>query len=262
VRFQTLELLVDDGLAQLVLDGPDEGNPMGAVFCREFGEAANELANRRDVRVVLLKATGRFFSVGGDVGLFSRDLDAAPAAVRDGTFGLHMGLARLLRMDAPLVGCAHATAAGGAVSLLSHCDVVYAARSARFSAAYVHLGFTCDLGATFGLASRMGLARARRFLLLGESLGAEAARDAGLVDHVVDDDDVVDVATAAAAALGRGPTRAYGEVRRLFARSLATPLETLLEDEAQSLARAAATADAREGITAFTERRPPHFAGH
>jgi 2-(1,2-epoxy-1,2-dihydrophenyl)acetyl-CoA isomerase len=262
VSFETLELLVEDGLASLVLANPDEGNAMGAVFCREFGEAANELANRKDVRVVLLLARGRFFSVGGDVSLFCRDLDGAPGAVRDGTFGLHMGLTRLLRMDAPLVGCAHATAAGGAVSLLSHCDVVYAARSARFSAAYAHLGFTCDLGATFGLASRMGIARARRFLLLGESLDAEAARDAGLVDHVVDDDTVVEAATAAATTLGRGPTRAYGEVRRLLARSLATPIETLLEDEAQSLARAAATADGREGITAFTERRPPHFTGH
>ncbi|MBQ0923488.1 enoyl-CoA hydratase/isomerase family protein [Saccharopolyspora endophytica] len=261
MNYQTIDLLVDDGLAELVLNDAEPGNPMGAVFCREFGQVANELAKRGDVRAVLLRAEGRFFSVGGDVNLFSRDLDAAPAAVRDGTFGLHMGLTRLLRMDAPIVACAHASAAGGAVSLLSHCDVVYAARSARFTAAYAQLGFTCDLGATAGFASRMGIARARRFLLLSESLDADEALGAGLVDHVVADHVVAEQARATAVALAAGPTRAFGEVRRLVARSLATPLETQLEDEAQSLARAAATADAREGISAFAARRQPRFSG-
>jgi 2-(1,2-epoxy-1,2-dihydrophenyl)acetyl-CoA isomerase len=164
-------------------------------------------------------------------------------------------------MDAPIVGCAHATAAGGAVALLANCDLVYAARGARFHTAYSTLGFTCDLGASFGLASRMGLARARRTLLLGESLDAPTALATGLVDFVADNDTVLAEATAAATALASGPTRAYGEVRRLMARSLGTPLEALLEDEAQSCARAAATADGREGITAFAERRPPRFTG-
>jgi 2-(1,2-epoxy-1,2-dihydrophenyl)acetyl-CoA isomerase len=261
MNYQTIDLLVEDGLAELVLNDALPGNPMGEVFCREFGEAANELAKRGDVRAVLLRAVGPFFSVGGDVSMFSRDLDAAPSAVRDGTFGLHMGLARLLRMDAPVVACAHASAAGGAVSLLANCDVVYAARSARFTAAYTRLGFTCDLGATVGLASRMGIAGARRFLLLGESLDADEALGAGLVDYIVDDQGVAEQTRAAAVALAAGPTRAFGEIRRLVARSLATPLETQLEDEAQSLARSAATADAREGISAFTAGRRPHFSG-
>ncbi|GAA1365246.1 enoyl-CoA hydratase/isomerase family protein [Arthrobacter rhombi] len=259
--FETLDVTVEDGLASFLLDHPDDGNPMGETFCREFGQAANELARRGDVRAILLHARGRFFSVGGDVGLFSRDLDAAPAEVLNGTYDLHMGLTRLLRMDAPLIGCVQGPAAGGAVSLISHCDLVYASRSARFTAAYAQLGFTGDLGATFGLASRMGLARARRFLLLNESLDANEALQAGLVDHVVEDDKVLVEATATAEVLRNGPTRAYGDVRRLVSRALATPLESQLEDEAQSLARAAGTADAREGITAFTERRPPVFRG-
>ncbi|MFB9073497.1 enoyl-CoA hydratase/isomerase family protein [Citricoccus parietis] len=234
---------------------------MGETFCREFGQAANELAGRGDVRAVLLHAKGRFFSVGGDVGLFSRDLEAAPPEVLNGTYNLHMGLTRLLRMDAPLIGCVHAAAAGGAVSLISHCDIVYASQSARFTAAYAQLGFTADLGATFGLASRMGPARAKRFLLLNESLDAEEALRTGLVDYVVEDDVVLEKATATAETLRSGPTQAFGGVRRLMAHSLATPPEAQLENEAQSLARSAGTADAREGITAFTERRPPSFQG-
>lgn len=261
MSFETIKVDVEDGFARLLLDAPDKGNPMGTTFCREFGLAANELAGRRDVRVVLIHATGRFFSVGGDIELFSRDLEAAPTEVLNGTYDLHMGLTRLLRMDAPLVGCVQGAAAGGAVSLISHCDVVYASKSARFTAAYAQLGFTCDLGATSGLASRMGIARARRFLLLNESLDADEARHAGLVDHVLEDNVLLEEATALAEKLRAGPTRAYGEIRRLVSRALATSLEVQLEDEAQSLARAAGTEDAREGITAFTERRPPVFQG-
>lgn len=261
MTYQTIDLLVENGLAHLVLNNSQPGNPMGEVFCREFGEAANELAGRSDVRAVLLRAEGDFFSVGGDLSLFSRDLDKASTEVLNGTYNLHMGLARLLRMDAPIVGCAHAGAAGGAVSLLSNCDLVFAADTATFTAAYARLGFTCDLGATVGLASRMGIARARRFLLLNESLDAEEAAAAGLVDHVVTQGGVTERALAAARDLAVGPTRAYGDLRRLVGKALGTPLESQLEDEAQSLARAAATADGREGITAFTQRRRPHFSG-
>lgn len=178
-----------------------------------------------------------------------------------GTGSLHLGLVRLLRMDAPIIGCAQGPAAGGAVSLLSHCDLVYAARSASFSAAYARLGFSVDLGASFGLASRMGISRAKRFLLLAETLDAEEALREGLVDVVADDTSALAEATAAAGALAQGPTRAFGEVRRLMARSLSTPAAPLLEDEAQSLARVAGTADGREGVAAFAELRPPRFTG-
>lgn len=260
--FATLTLTIDDGLARLTLNRPDVGNAFNDVFFREFGEAVNELALRRhEVRAVLLASSGRFFSVGGDLAVFTKDLDEAPSAVLDGTHWMHPGLARLARLDAPVVAAVQGTAMGGAVAMVSNCDLVISARSATFGAAYSRLGFSCDLGATFGLASRMGIARARRFLLLAETLDAEQALRAGLVDEVVDDDLLAETAERMAVRLSHGPTRAYGEVRRLVARALGTPFETQLEDEAQGLARAAGTADAREGLTAFLEKRAPVFRG-
>jgi 2-(1,2-epoxy-1,2-dihydrophenyl)acetyl-CoA isomerase len=261
MRYKTIDLTVEAGIATLTLNNPDNGNPIGSVFCREFGQVVNEIGTRGDVRAVLLQAMGRFFSVGGDIAMFAGDIDAAPATVLEGTFGLHMAMTRLLRLDAPLIACVHATAMGGAVAILSNCDLVYSARSARFGAAYAHLGFTCDLGATYGLASRMGIARARRFLLLGEMLDSGEALAAGLVDYVIDDDAVVERAREAAIKISQGPTQAYGEVRRLLTRALGNPFETQLEDEAQALSRSAGSADAREGISAFLEDRKPEFHG-
>jgi 2-(1,2-epoxy-1,2-dihydrophenyl)acetyl-CoA isomerase len=176
MSYQTMDLALDHGIARLTLNDAATGNAFGTEFCPEFPLVVDELANCPELRVVLLQARGKYFSVGGDISQFSRDLDKAPAAVRDGTRGLHMGMARLLRIDAPIVASVHATAMRGAVSILATCDLVYGACSAKFGAAYSELGFTCDLGASFGLASRMGIARARRYLLLGESLTSEDAQ--------------------------------------------------------------------------------------
>ena len=259
---ETLTLQVDDGLAIVTLARPDAGNSMNAAFFSDFAELADELTVRgHEIRAVLVRSTGRFFSVGGDVAMFADQIDDLPAAVFSGTRSMHPALARLARLDAPIVAAVQGTAMGGAVAMLSTFDLVVSARSARFGAAYSQLGFSLDLGASYGLASRMGISRARRFLLLGEVLTAEEALGLGLVDEVADDDALADTALALARRLAVGPTRAYGEVRRLLAQALRTPFETQLEDEAHGLARTGATADGREGVTAFIAKRPPEFRG-
>jgi 2-(1,2-epoxy-1,2-dihydrophenyl)acetyl-CoA isomerase len=261
MSYESIDLSIDDGLARVVLNQPGLGNPFNEVFCREWADLANELSGRNDVRAVLISAAGKFFSVGGDIGMFVGHLDDLPAGIRQWTVGLHMGMARLARLDAPVVAAVHATAAGGAVALVAGCDLVYAARSAAFGAAYTSIGYSVDAGASFNLASRMGLARARRFVLGGETLKADDAAAAGLVDYVVDDGQVLAEAEKAARRLASGPTRAYGEIRRLFRTSLSQPFEAQLEDEAQAIARMAGTDDAREGIRAFVEKRKPKFIG-
>lgn len=261
VAYESIVLSVSDGLARLVLNQPEIGNPFNAPFCAEWAKVANELSGRKDVRAVLITAKGKFFSVGGDINMFAKNLDSLPDCIREWTAGLHMGAARFARLDAPIVAAVHATAMGGACALVANCDLVYSARSARFGSAYSQIGYSCDAGASFGLSSRMGIARARRFVLLAETLEAEEAARIGLVDHVVDDGELMAQAEKAAIRLSQGPTRAYGEVRRLFGRSLGQPFESQLEDEAQALGRAASCADAREGITAFVEKRKPTFQG-
>jgi 2-(1,2-epoxy-1,2-dihydrophenyl)acetyl-CoA isomerase len=259
--YQSLYLEVKESVAHLVLNQPQLGNPFNAAFCAEIGQVAGELAGRSDVRAVLLRANGNFFSVGGDIKMFSNTLDSLPGHIREWTAGLHLGVTRLARLDAPLVAAVHATAMGGAVGLLAGCDLVYCARSAKLGAAYTTIGYTCDMGATYTLASRMGLSRARRFLMLGEVLSAEEGERTGLVDYVVDDAGLVAEAEQAAIRLANGPTRAYGELRRLMTTALGQAFERQLEDEVQGLVRAASTADAREGIMAFIERRKAKFKG-
>lgn len=261
MTYESIELTVADGLARVALSQPDIGNPFNAVFCREWGELANDLSGMADLRAILITAKGKFFSVGGDIGMFSRSLDTLPAGIREWTVGLHAGMARLARIDAPVVAAVHGTAMGGAVALVAGCDLVFASRNASFGAAYSAIGYSVDAGASFTLAARMGMARARRYVLCGEMLKAEEAAAVGLVDFVVDENALLGEAEAAVMRLAKGPTRAYGEIRRLFRTALSRPFEAQLEDEAQALSRMAGSADAREGIMAFVEKRKPVFVG-
>ncbi len=259
--YQSIELSVHEGLARLTLNQPDTGNPFNAVFCADWLAAANELSGRKDVRAILINARGRYFSVGGDIAMFVKDIDTLPDKIRQWTADIHMGIARFARLDAPIVASVHGTCMGGACALVANCDLVYTAKSAQFGAAYTQIAYSCDAGSSFGLASRMGIARARRFLLLGEMMDAETALQTGLVDHVVDDAALEAQAEQAALRFSRGPTRAYGEIRRLLSSSLRQPFESQLEDEAQGLSRMASTDDAREGLMAFVEKRKPRFVG-
>jgi 2-(1,2-epoxy-1,2-dihydrophenyl)acetyl-CoA isomerase len=254
-----LSLVVADGLARLTLINPERGNPIDGTFCAEFCDAATELSEDPAVRCVLLSAQGAEFGYGGDIESFIENVEELPRFIKRWTTHLHSGISRLQRMDAPIVAQVHGVCAGGMAAIVAGCDLVVAAENVRFVAAYAGIGFNCDAGASVMLSRRMGLARARRFLLLNETLTAKAAQAAGLVDEITTLDDLSARAEEFAKRFGAGPTRALGEIRRLFLDVGGQSLETQLELEAQALARSAGTLDAREGLMAFSERRKPIF---
>src|SRR5690606_14694905 len=121
--------------------------------------------------------------------------------------------------------------------------------------AFSKIGFCADSGSTVSLTNRMGFARAKRFLMLSEVLEASEAKDAGLVDYVVPASELKAFAEKTAAELAAGPTLAYGAIKRTIMSARPQGLEQQLEAEAQSLATLASSEDAREGLTAFGERR-------
>jgi len=140
-------------------------------------------------------------------------------------------------------------------------DIVVIGKSARISAAFARIGFTPDSGSTTTVTRRMGVSRTRRFFLMSETMDADTALSAGLVDVVASDDAVLNEAEKIARELASGPTEAFGGIKRLFLQTPNRPLESQMEDEAQTLAAISRTADAREGVTAFREKRKPKFTG-
>ena len=258
---KSFECTIDGGLAHIVLNQPDRGNPIDGDFCHEFNFCMAELSERDDVRSVLISARGRLFSVGGDLAALASRGAALPVAIKSWTAELHAAIVRMVRMRAPVVVAVQGNVAGGSVSLMAAGDLVVIGKSARISSAFAKIGFTPDSGSTATVTRRIGLARARRFFLLGETMNADAALSAGLVDYVVSDDAVVAEAEKIARELASGPTEAFGGIKRLFLQTLSRPIESQLEDEAQTLAAISRTADAQEGVQAFKEKRKPRFVG-
>ena len=169
-------------------------------------------------------------------------------------------IVRMVRMRAPVVMAVQGNVAGGSVSLMAAGDLVVIGKSARISSAFAKIGFTPDSGSTTTVTRRIGVARARRFFLLAETMDADTALASGLVDFVVSDDAVLAEAEKIARELASGPTEAYGGIKRLFLQTPNRSLESQLEDEAQTLAAISRTADAQEGVKAFREKRKPTFA--
>lgn len=257
----SIRVEMQEGLAIVSLAQPARGNPFDGDFTRDFKQVFADLWDASGLRAVLLRADGANFSFGGDLKqLHPQRANLAPL-VRRWTADLHMGLQRAWNLPVPIVVAVQGFAMGGGVGLLAGCDVVLAGQSARFGSAFALLGFSCDSGSSAMLTARMGPARARRFVLLAEVLTSQEALDAGLADRVVADDKLQDEALALAQGLAHGPTVAYGETKRLFLRAGAAQLEAQLEDEALTLARVSATADAQEGVAAMVERRKPVFRG-
>jgi|ERR1700730_10544355 2-(1,2-epoxy-1,2-dihydrophenyl)acetyl-CoA isomerase len=260
-QLTAIECSITDGLARLVLNMPDRGNPIDGVLCGEMKNLAIELGGRDDVRAVLLSARGRFFSVGGDIKSFARDRAAIPGIVKSWTADLHSAIARFMRMPAPVVAAVHGNVAGGSVSLVAAADVVYAADTVSFTAAFPMIGFSADSGSTITLSQRMGFSRAKRFLLMSETLHAEDALAAGLVDFVTSAETLMPEAEAAAKKFAVGAKLAYGGIKQTMMRARTQGLETQMEDEAQMLAAVSQSEDAWEGLSAFLEKRAPRFRG-
>jgi 2-(1,2-epoxy-1,2-dihydrophenyl)acetyl-CoA isomerase len=261
MSFTQLSLTVENGLARLTFTNAAKGNPIDAVLCAEMCEAAIQISENPEIRCVLVAAEGKVFSFGGDVGAFIHDLDSLPANIKRWTTGIHSAISRLQRMDAPMVCAVHSVCAGGMAAFVAGGDIVIAADNAKFVAAFAGIGFSNDSGSSIMYTRRMGIARTRKFLLMNETLDANAALSVGLVDEVVPAADMMARAEAVALQLAEGPTKAFGEMRRLLTSVEDQPLETQMELEAQALARSAGTADAREGLTAFWEKRKANFTG-
>jgi 2-(1,2-epoxy-1,2-dihydrophenyl)acetyl-CoA isomerase len=173
----------------------------------------------------------------------------------------HPFLRRLRELPMPLVTAANGAAAGVGMSFALMGDLVLCARSAYFLQAFRRIGLVPDGGSTWILPRLVGKARAMELSLLGERLPAEMALQWGLINRVVDDAELMDKAKDLARDLANGPTVALGLMRRLYWESAGNSYEEQLNLERQMQRKAGNTADFREGVRAFLEKRPAKFKG-
>ncbi len=261
MTYSAFEFEVTDGIAHITLNQPTRGNPFDGAFCAEFKTLAIA-CDVPTVRAVLMDARGKNFSVGGDIKTFTRDRADLPRFLKSAAADLHTGLLHLAQMDAPLVIALHSLVTGGAVALTAAADFAIATADARFYAAYTGIGFSGDAGSTFFYPRRLGSRRAAEFLLRNQMWSAPQARDYGLINEIVDNEITLrETSLALARELANGPTRAFGEMKRLLLSSNEHSFAEHLHAEALAIARCGGTDDSWQALNAVLEKRKPQFTG-
>ena len=261
MTYETIDLVVRDGVAHLTLNRPAAANSITVELARDLMEATLRCDEDRAVRAVLLAGAGRMFCGGGDLKTFAGKGAALPHYLKEVTTYLHAAVSRLTRMNAPVIAAVQGSAAGAGLSLACAADFVLAADSAKFTMAYTRAGLTPDGSSTYFLSRIVGLRRALELTLTNRVLGAPEALALGIVTRVVPEAQLLDEARALAASLAAGPTRAFGVSKRLLHAGWSGTLETQMELETRAIADVARGHDAHEGIAAFVEKRPPRFTG-
>jgi 2-(1,2-epoxy-1,2-dihydrophenyl)acetyl-CoA isomerase len=261
MEFERIRFDVEAGVATITFNRPDNANAMDLRFMQELMHAAIRCDEDRSIRAALVTGSGRFFSAGGDLAAFAGAGEGAGTLLKEMTTYFHAAISRFSRMDAPLVAAVNGTAAGAGISFVAACDLAIAAESALFTSAYTAASLTPDGSSTYFLPRLVGMRRAMELMLTNRRLTAAEALEWGLVNRVVADDRLMDEARELAGRLAAGATLAFGAVKRMLHDSFAGTLETQMEQEARSIAAMSHTADGREGIAAFFEKRRPLFEG-
>ena len=247
----TVDIEREGGVLVATLNRPEKKNALTSAMYRALTEALATASADAGTGAVLVTGAGGAFCAGNDIGDFLTENRAQSEGARAGSGGEF--IRALSRFDKPIVAAVEGAAIGIGTTLCLHCDLVYAAASARFAMPFVNLGLVPEAGASLLAPRRFGLAVASELLLLGDAVDAARAREIGLVNAVVEANALKAHALSKAKALAAKPRAALLATRRLM-RGEAPALYAHMEEELAAFARALKSPEARAAFEAFAGR--------
>ena len=258
MAYETILLDLSDGIARITLNRPDRLNSFTRVM---HGELQAALDEAKDARVVILTGAGRGFCAGQDL----NDRAVAPGEAVDLGDTVEASwnplIRRLATMPQPVIARVNGVAAGAGANIALACDIIVAARSAKFIQSFSALGLIPDSGGSWHLPRLVGQARALGLALTGEPLPAESAADWGLIWKAVDDDALDAEVDALAAKLASLPPLGLAAIKAIIRTTGERSLDEELDLQRDEMRRLGFTEDYREGVAAFLAKRPAEFKG-
>lgn len=260
-QFKLIHFSIEQSIAYITLNRPNEGNAFNLQLATEFNQAANICQHDETIRAVLIKANGKLFCAGGDLASMAKAGQQVDAALKALTDQLHGAFSTLSRMRAPVIAAIQGPAAGIGLSLALIADMTLASDKASFVMAYTAAGLSPDGGSTAMLPKIVGLKRAKELILTNRKLTATEALDWGLVNKVVPADELLQEAQSLASRLATGASSAFGSAKSLLISSESESFESQMVLEASAIAQNAKGKDGQEGIRAFLNKEKPIFTG-
>lgn len=262
VGMADLQYEVRDGVGTILLNRPHRKNAFTLEMIDEWAAVLVGARTDPDVRALVLTGAGDGFCSGIDLDTFTAQGPPPPLeAKRNLTDRIHRVAHALQDLDKPVIAAVNGVAVGAGMDMALMCDIRLAARSARFSEGYVRVGLVPGDGGCYFLPRLVGTARALELLLTGDFLDAVEAERIGIVNHVYDDDRLMEEANALARRLADGPPVAIAMIKRAVYQSADCDLRTALDLISSHMAVVQSTSDSQEALRAFAERRTPIFEG-
>src|SRR5215218_10576868 len=259
MAYETIDFKADGPIARITLNRPDRLNSFTRAMHAELRDA---LANLGDARVVILTGAGRGFCAGQDL----NDRAVAPGEAVDLGETVEASwnplIRRLATMPQPVIARVNGVAAGAGANIALACDLVVAAKSAKFIQSFSALGLIPDSGGSWHLPRLVGQARALGLALTGEPLAAETAAEWGLIWKAVDDEALDAEVDGLAAKLASLPPLGLAAIKQLIRESWSHTLDQELVRQRDAMRHLGFTDDYREGVAAFLEKRAPTFKGN
>ena len=242
-------------ILRVELNRPKKRNAMTSSTYAALADIFNEAAKDERTRVVLWHGAGDSFCAGNDIEDFLKN----PPGPGESPQARLMNA--LIDFDKPLIAAVHGAAIGGGMTMLTHCDFVYAGGSAKFQMPFINLAVVPEFGSSCSVPARIGHIRAAELILLRLPFDAKRAADLGFVTQVVPDQNLLATASETARELAATPAGALQASKRLMKRPFREQIRAAMKAENEEFSAQVRSADAKEAFTAFLEKRLPHFTG-
>lgn len=242
-----------DRILTLTINRPDKKNALTVAMYAALAEAINAANDDPTPRVIIITGSADSFTAGNDLKDF---LENPPVGSASPVFQFMHAIAGA---EKPVVAAVNGSAIGIGTTMLLHCDIVYAVDTARFQLPFVNLGLVPELGSSLVLPALAGRARAAELLMFGDMFGTATATEIGLVNHVCGPDDLQAAAREAASKLAAKPPAALRKTKALLNMNI-DAIRARIDQEAKVFGEQLNSAEVKEAIAAFFEKRPPDFS--
>jgi len=245
------------GIATLTLNRPELLNPFSAAMAREVAVAIEEARADEGCCVLVITGAGRAFCAGGDVSAFKKGMNVIEG--REYVIQVGRAVLAMHNFEKPIIAAVNGYAMGAGFNLALAADLIVAVKEAKFAQVFSQVGLAVDTGGSYFLPRVVGLARAKELVFTGRTIDAEEALKMGLINRVVEKENLEQEVASLATELAQGPSQALGLDKMLINSGLETDLETALTEEALAQSLCMQTEDHVEGVKAFYEKRKAKF---